>query len=138
MTDTHVLTALYANHAAAERAAERLRAAGVPEHHIELHRSEEGDVVPGQRPVGDGLFGALSSLLVPEADLRAYERGLGRAGAVLIASHVPHDRLANAEAALDEEALEIDNEGEAAAPEDEEGAIGTAERPRRSHVYKPR
>ena len=80
MTDTG-LTALYADHASAERAAERLRAIGVPEHHIELHRSEEGDVVPGQHPAGDGLFGALSGLLVPESDLRAYERGLWGAAA---------------------------------------------------------
>ena len=109
-----ILTALYADHAAAERAAERLRAAGVPEHHIELHRSAEGDVGPGASiAAGDGLFGALSTLLVPESDLHAYERGLGRGGTVLIARHVPHDRVSDAAAALEEDALEIDDERDA-------------------------
>ena len=77
MTDTRILTALYADHAAAERAAERLRAIGVPDHHIEMHRSDEGDVVPGQHLTSGGLFGALSGLLGAESDLRGYERGLG-------------------------------------------------------------
>jgi hypothetical protein len=126
MSDTHTLTALYPDHAAAERAAERLRGVGVPEKRIELHRSDEGDVRPGQHPVGDGLFGALSSLLVPEEDLRAYERGLGRGRTVLVASHVPGDRLREAEDALDEGALELDEEAEWTSPEDEEGAIGSA------------
>ena len=61
---------------------------------------------------------------LPTHDLRAYERGLGRGCTVLIASHVPHDRVREAERALDQDALEIDDEGER--PEDEEGAIGTA------------
>ena len=100
---------------------------GVPEDGIELHGAAEGDVDPGGHRVGDGLFGALSTLLVPESDLHAYERGLGRGGAVLIARRVPHDRVHDAEAALDEDALDIDDEP---VPDDEsaddEGAIGTA------------
>ena len=159
MADTHILTALYADHAAAERAAERLRGAGVPEDGIELHRAAEGDVGPGEHRVGDGLFGALSTLLVPESDLHAYERGLGRGGAVLIARGVPHDRVHDAEAALDEDALDIDDEP---VPDDEsaddEGAIGTpggfgratdvvdrltgervgGARPRHARAYRPR
>ena len=112
----HVLTALYADPAAAERAAERLRGAGVPEDGIELHGAAEGDVDPGGHRVGDGLFGALSTLLVPESDLHAYERGLGRGGAVLIARDVPHERVSDAAAALEEDAVEIDDE-----PVDDEG-----------------
>ena len=110
MADTHILTALYADHATAERAAERLRAVGVPEDGIELHGAAEGDVDPGGHRAGDGLFGALSTLLVPESDLHAYERGLGRGGAVLIARDVPHERVSDAAAALEEDAVEIDDE----------------------------
>ena len=115
MTDTRILTALYADHAAAERAAERLRAIGVPEHHIEMHRSDEGDVVPGQHVTSGGLFGALSGLLVPESDLRGYERGLAGGCTVVVASHVPPDRVRAARQALDEDALEVDAEREAIA-----------------------
>ena len=161
MTDNRILTALYPDHAAAERAAERLRAIGIPEQRIELHRSEEGDVVPGQHTTGGGLFGALSNLLVPESDLRGYERGLGRGCTVLVASHVPDGRVRDARAALDEDALEVDDERDRGGPdpEDEEGAIGTAggfgratddvdrltgepigdpDRPRRSRAYTAR
>lgn len=123
MADMHVLTALYADPAAAERAAERLRGAGVPEDGIELHGAAEGDVDPGGHRVGDGLFGALSTLLVPESDLHAYERGLGRGGAVLIARNVPHERVSDAAAALEEDAVEIDDEP---VDNEDEGAIGTA------------
>ena len=70
----------------------------------------EGDVDPGGHRAGDGLFGALSTLLVPESDLHAYERGLGRGGAVLIARDVPHERVSDAAAALEEDAVEIDDE----------------------------
>jgi hypothetical protein len=136
MTDTHVLTALYPDHAAARRAAERLRGVGVSEGDIELHAAAEGDVRPGEHRAADGLFGALSTLLVPESDLRAYERGLGRGGAVLIARDVPEDRVGEAEAALDEDALEIDDDtvpgddedrgaGGTSAGDEDQGAIGT-------------
>ena len=100
MADTHILTALYADHAAAERAAERLRGAGVPEDGIELHRAAEGDVGPGEHRVGDGLFGALSTLLVPESDLHAYERGLGVVDAVVRHAARDQHRAAAPEPAL--------------------------------------
>ena len=151
MTDTRILTALYADHATAERAAERLRAIGVPEHHIEMHRSEEGDVVPGQHVTSGGLFGALSGLLVPESDLRTYERGLAGGCTVVVASHVPSDRVRAARQALDEDALEVDTEREATPAEADDGfgrATGAAEhltgepigedRPQRSRLYDPR
>jgi hypothetical protein len=108
MTDTRTLTALYPDHATAERAAERLRAIGVPEHRIELHRAEEGDVAPGQHMSRGGLFGALGGLLVPESDLSGYERALSGGCTVLVASHVPHEVARDARAALDEDALEVD------------------------------
>ena len=110
MTDTRILTALYPDHATAERAAERLRAVGVPEENIELHRSETGDVAPVGHLTGGGLFGALSGLLMPEPDVRAYQRELDRGRTVVVASHVPADLAAEAHAALDEDALEVDDE----------------------------
>ena len=158
MTDTRILTALYADHAAAERAAERLRAIGVPDRHIEMHRSDEGDVVPGQHVTSGGLFGALSGLLVPKSDLRGYERGLAGGCTVVVASHVPPDRVRAARQALDQDALEVDAEREAMPAEADEGATGTAggfgratgevdrltgepigeDRPQRSRLYDPR
>jgi hypothetical protein len=108
MSDTRALTALYPDHSTAERAAERLRAIGVPEHRLELHRAEEGDVPPGQQISRDGLFGALGGLLVPESDLRGYERELAGGCTVLVASHVPDEAVREARAALDEDALEVD------------------------------
>jgi hypothetical protein len=153
MSHDRILTALYPDQSSAERAAERLRAIGVPEEHIEMHRSEEGDVAPGQHPTGDGLFGAFAGLLVPESDLRSYEHGLGRGCTVLIASQVPRDRARDAHAALDEGALEIDDERDRsadlgaaggfrqAAGETEglaERGADTADRPWRSRGYDPR
>lgn len=110
MAETRTLTALYPDDATAERAAERLRAVGVPEHHIEMHSAGEGDVLPGDHIPGAGLFGALSNLLVPERDLHAYERGLGGGCTVLVATHVSTDLAGRAHAALDEDALEVDEE----------------------------
>ena len=60
---------------------------------------------------------------MPESDLHSYERGLGRGCTVLVASHVPGDQLRAAHAALDEGALEVDEERDTAP---DEGAIGTA------------
>ena len=150
MSHARILTALYPDQASAERAAERLHAIGVPEQHIEMHRSEEGDVVPGRHPSSDGLFGAFAGLLVPESDLRSYERGLGRGCTVLIASQVPRDRVRDAHAALDEDALEIDDERDRSADEGAAGGsgratdrpteqtVGTIDRSRRSRWYDPR
>ena len=44
---THTLTALYSDHATAERAAERLRAIGVPEASLEIHPEAAGDMPAG-------------------------------------------------------------------------------------------
>ena len=151
---SQALTALYADPATAERAMERLRAIGVPQDGIEMHRAGEGDVVPGNAPSG-GLFG-LRGLLAP-SDLRGYELGVA-GGTVVVASHVPPDRVRAARQALDQDALEVDAEREAMPAEADEGATGTAggfgratgevdrltgepigeDRPQRSRLYDPR
>ena len=104
---THTLTALYREPAAAERAVERLRAIGVPEHHIEHFPDASGDVRPGEHIVEGGLLGSLSNLLTPERDLHHP----ATTSAVLIASHVPADQLDAARTALREEAIELDDNG---------------------------
>ena len=104
---THTVTALYRDAAAAERAAERLRAVGIPEHRIERFTADSGDIALGDHIVPGGLLGALNSLLAPEHE--------GKTGAspsvVIVASHVPAERLAEARAALGEEAVEVDDNG---------------------------
>ena len=86
---TRTLTALFADHATAELAAERLRAAGVPEKSIEIRRADEGDVAPGNAPSG-GLF-AVGDLLRTEFDTPGITRGVEAGGTVLVAFGVPED-----------------------------------------------
>jgi hypothetical protein len=104
---TRTLTALYNDHATAERAVERLRAVGVPEGSIEMHRADEGDIAPGNAPSG-GLFAAMSELFMPEAERHGYMRGIERGCTVVVASRVPEDLAAAALDVLDEEAAEVD------------------------------
>lgn len=132
MTDTRILTALYPDHATAERAAERLRAVGVPQENIELHRSETGDVAPGGHLTGGGLFGALSGLLMPEPDVRTYQREFDRGSTVLVASHVAAELTDEAHAALNQDALELDDERDPS-PEPAAGILRS-----RSRSYPPR
>ena len=97
------LTALYIDHATAERAVERLRAIGVPEESLELHRAEEGDVAPGNTPSG-GLF-ALGDILQP-----GQTRGVAAGGTVVVAADVPERVTAEALAILKEEAAEVEGD----------------------------
>jgi hypothetical protein len=100
------LTALFNDPAAAEMAMERLRAIGIPERSLELHKATEGDVVPGNAPSG-GLF-AVGDLLNPGNDARGLEAGV----TVVTALHVPDELVAEARAILEEDAIEVDRERE--------------------------
>jgi hypothetical protein len=100
---SRTLTALYSDPATAEAAMERLRAIGLPESSMELHRTGEGDIVPGAAPTG-GLFG-LRDILAPD---RAAE-----GGAVLVALRVADELVSEAVDILEEEAVQVDRERDA-------------------------
>lgn len=102
---TRTLTALFTDHASAERAAERRRAAGVPEAALETHRATEGDVAPGDTP--SGLFAA-GDLLRSELDTPGLGRGRA-AGTVLLASRVPDGVAAEAARIPKQEAAEVED-----------------------------
>ncbi len=104
---TRTLTALFADHATAELAAERLRAAGVPEKSIETRRADEGDIAPGNAPSG-GLF-AVGDLLRTEFDTPGITRGVEAGGTVLVAFGVPEDLHSEALRILREEATEVED-----------------------------
>jgi hypothetical protein len=101
---TQTLTALYNDPATAETAMERLRAIGIPERSLEMHRAAEGDIAPGNAPSG-GLF-ALGDLLgnAGNAD------GIAAGGTVVMALHVPEALVAEAAGILDEDAIEVDKD----------------------------
>ncbi len=103
---TRTLTALYADHAAAERAAERLRAAGVPQQSIETHRATEGDVAPGN--TRSGLF-AVRDLLRTGFDAPG-SGGAEARGTVVVASGLPEGLSADAAEILKEEATEVEDQ----------------------------
>jgi hypothetical protein len=126
---TRTLTALYNDHATAERAAERLRALGVPEGSIEMHRADEGDIAPGNAPSG-GLFATMSELFMPDADRHGYLAGIERGCTVVVAFRVPDDLAARALDMLDAEAAEVDQTRDAGPP-----AADDAPRPRRARAW---
>jgi hypothetical protein len=100
---SRTLTALYAEAGTAEVAMERLRAIGLAESLMELHRVGEGDIVPGAAPSG-GLFG-LRDLLAPDM---AAEGGM-----VLLAHRVPEEMVSEAVRILEEDAVQVDKDREA-------------------------
>jgi hypothetical protein len=136
---TRTLTALFVDHSTAERAAERLRAIGIAEEALELHRASEGDVAPGNAPSG-GLFG-LVDLFMPDADRAGYGRGIEGGGTVLVALRVPEALVDEAVDILDEDAADVEKERDA---EPERGGADldrltgepTTARPRRVGVYR--
>jgi hypothetical protein len=103
---THILTALYPDDATAERAMERLRAAGLPDERMEMHHTEEGDIVPGQHASG-GFFGAIGGLFAPASSTRSYQELAHHT--VVVASGVPHDMASTVRGILKEDALEVDD-----------------------------
>jgi hypothetical protein len=105
---TRTLTALFIDHSTAEIAAERLRAVGIPEESIEMHRASEGDIPPGDVPSG-GLFG-LADLFVPDADRAGYASGVEGGGTLLVALRVPEALVDAAVEALEEDSAEVDTE----------------------------
>ncbi len=105
---THTLTGLFSDHATAERAAERLRAIGIPEGSLEIHEAIAGDVSPGNAP-GSGLFGVADPLLPgPET------AGPEVSGTVVVALRVPDELNSEAVSIMREDALEVETERDAA------------------------
>jgi hypothetical protein len=119
--ETRTFTALYRDHVTAERALERLRAAGVPEGALIVRRASETDreLASG----GGGLFAALGEFFMPEPDRHSYARGLERGGTVIVVTGIPAELGDTALDILDEDAVDI----EATEEEDagQTGAIGT-------------
>ena len=68
---THTLTALYSDHATAERAAERLRAIGVPEASLEIHPRGRGRHAAGTRRAA--ASSTLADPLLPREATRQLE-----------------------------------------------------------------
>jgi hypothetical protein len=102
---THTLTALFSDAATAERAAERLRAIGVSEDSLDLHPESAGDLPTGRVGILD-----LVDPLLPRED--GGERADART--VLVASRVDGDLSSEARSILHEEAIEVDDEPDAA------------------------
>src|SRR4051794_30181733 len=103
MAHAFTLTALFESRSAAERAVEKLLGAGLSRDAVRLvpgfeedRDHEPGDRPPGRRgdPEGPGLFGPLTSLLLPEEDRAAYGEGLRRGGFLVSAEtdDADHDR----------------------------------------------
>jgi hypothetical protein len=113
------LSALYSDASAAERAAERLCAAGVPEGSIEFRR----EVV--SRDEGDRFLGGIEEFLMPAADLDALNSGIERGGTVIVVHDTPPDLSGTALDILDEEAVDLDQTLERTSDYDPQGAIGT-------------
>jgi hypothetical protein len=103
---TRTFTALFTDAAAAETAMERLRAIGIPERSLEMHKANEGDVAPGNVPSG-GLF-AVGDLLNPGNDRQGLEAG----STVVVALHVPGELASQAKDILEEGAIEVDEDRE--------------------------
>jgi hypothetical protein len=119
MTETRTLTAVFADAPTAERAIERLRAAGVPAPSIESHGadSETGDA---DEPAG-GVFAGVSDFLMPAPQhAAAAERPT-----VVTARDLPEALAERAFEILEEKAVDLHEERHSA-PDAEEGAIGTA------------
>ena len=117
---TSTLTALFADRSTAERAVERLHAAGVPESCVEMRQAEAGDFV-SQATASRGLF-SLEQLVAPnDAAAEAMHRRV-----VVVASGVPGDRSGEARRILADEALDLHTDGETErAVGGDEGAIGS-------------
>jgi hypothetical protein len=117
---TSTLTALFADRSTAERAVERLHAAGVPERCIEMHQADEGDFV-SQDTASRGLF-SLEQLVAP--DDRAAEAMQRRT--VVVATGVPGDLSGEARRILAEDALDVHADRATGGDvEGDEGAIGS-------------
>jgi hypothetical protein len=103
MAHAYTLTALFESRSAAERAVDKLLAAGFSRHAVRLVPGfeEDRDHEPGDRasprrgdPDGPGLFGPLASLFLPDEDRAAYGEGLRRGGFLVSveADEAGHDR----------------------------------------------
>jgi hypothetical protein len=99
---SQTLNALYSDEAKAELALDRLRAIGLPEGSLEMHRASDGDIQPGSAPSG-GLF-ALGDILRNRGD----EHGIAGQGTVLMAFNVPERLVSEAISILNRDAIEVE------------------------------
>ena len=103
-----MLSALFDNHADAERAVERLREAGVPEASIRLTRGYEADrpiatQAAAERP--HGFWDSLSDFLFPDEDRRLYAEALSRGGYLVTVEGLSGALLDQALEILDDEGV---------------------------------
>ena len=104
---THTLTALFSDHASAERATERLRGIGIPEASLEIHQAAAGDILPGNA-AGAGLFGVADPFLPPAG------AGSDLPGTVVVAMRVSDELGSQAMAILREDAIDVEKQRDAA------------------------
>jgi hypothetical protein len=137
MAHAYTLTALFESRSAAERAVDKLLAAGFSREAVRLVPGfeEDRDREPGDRvsprrgdPDGPGLFGPLASLFLPDEDRAAYGEGLRRGGFLVSveADEAGHDRARDI---LDDEGtIDMDEREDAWRAEGWSGARGAPER----------
>lgn len=114
---TRTITALFADRSTAERAVERLHAAGVPEACIELHQADDGGLYP-RDTASRGLFAA-EELVAPDENAEATMRGRTS----VIAAGVPDELAGEARRVLADAALDVESDQDA--PETARGAEGS-------------
>jgi hypothetical protein len=116
---TRTITALFADRATAERAVERLHAAGVPEACIEIHRADDGGLYP-RDTASRGLFAA-EELVAPDENAEATMRGR----TTVVTTGVPAELAGEARRVLAEEALDVESDRDGTeAAEGAEGSLG--------------
>jgi len=99
-----IVTGLFDNRAAAERARKALRALGVPANHIVLHAEERHGTTPatGGSIGGEaGLPSLLDAFLLPPSDYFAHQEAMRRGG-VIVSARVKASEAPKAQRALNE------------------------------------
>jgi hypothetical protein len=115
---TRTITALFADRSTAERAVERLHAAGVPEACIEIHPADDGGLYP-RDTASRGLFAA-EELVAPDENAEATMRGR----TTVLATGVPEELAGEARRLLAEDALDVESDRETEAARGAEGSLG--------------
>jgi hypothetical protein len=103
-----IITALFHSKVTARRAAERLRALGLPEDRIGLHSATGEDAVRAtSRAPGSehGLLQVLDALFLPRADFDAHLEALRRGG-IVVTADTEEERAAAIRQALQESGAE--------------------------------
>jgi len=107
----NTLTALFNTKADAERAVDRLVAAGIPQSSVRLLPGYENDGDLGRTEAHTGFFQSLRDFFIPDEDRYSYAEGLSRGGYLITVSNVSQTYYDQALDILDDEgAIDLDEQ----------------------------